>query len=350
MKTILSKLGIALAGVLSLIVTTTHADTFGTGPNDFTIDFVNIGNAGNTDDTGAGGGSYSSPYGGVPYAYRMGTYEISQDAITKATAGGLLNVTAGAWAGNQPAANMTWFEAAAFVNWLNQQHYSNASFKAYNLDPTNTTLTLWSSADAWTLGGENLYRHKDAYYFLPSENEWYKAAYHKNDGVTANYWDYATGSNAIPDGIDFSGDTAFDAVFDDGFEQVAPNDVTTVGLTSPYGTFGQNGNVYELTETALDGINDLAPELRTRRGGNWVRGETNLRSSTRVDADPPNAGDTLGLRVASVVPESSSTVLMCSAGLLALARRRRCAALWTVSGAAGAKANSLQSMAPIFRA
>jgi hypothetical protein len=45
-----------------------------------------------------------------------------------------------------------------------------------------TALTLWSSAQAWQVGGQNLYRHKDAYYFLPSEDEWYKAAFHKNDG------------------------------------------------------------------------------------------------------------------------------------------------------------------------
>jgi len=50
-------------------------------------------------------------------------------------------------------------------------------------------------------GGENLYRHKDAYYFLPSENEWSKAAYHQNDGVTANYRDYATGNNTIPTAV-----------------------------------------------------------------------------------------------------------------------------------------------------
>lgn len=29
----------------------------------------------------------------------------------------------------------------------------------------------------------NLYRHKKAVYFLPSDDEWDKAAYHKNDGV-----------------------------------------------------------------------------------------------------------------------------------------------------------------------
>jgi hypothetical protein len=71
MKTPPSKLGITLAGALALTVTTTHADNFGTTGNEFTIDFVNIGNAGNADDTG-GSGIYSSPYGGVSYAYRIG--------------------------------------------------------------------------------------------------------------------------------------------------------------------------------------------------------------------------------------------------------------------------------------
>src|SRR4029079_10966402 len=121
-----------------------------------------------------------------------------QDWITKATADGLLNVTADAWSGMQPAANMTWYEAAAFVNWLNT---STGHQAAYQLNANATALTLWSSAQAWQAGGENLYRHKDAYYFLPSEDEWYKAAYHKSDGLTANYWDYATGSNSIPTAV-----------------------------------------------------------------------------------------------------------------------------------------------------
>ena len=88
-----------------------QAETFGTNGNEFTIDFVNIGNTGNAADT--------TTYGAVPYEYRVGTYEITQNAITKATASGMSNVTAGAWSGNQPAANITWYEAAAFVNWLN---------------------------------------------------------------------------------------------------------------------------------------------------------------------------------------------------------------------------------------
>lgn len=77
---------------MALSVLSSRADTFGSGANIFTVDFVNSGNA---DDAGAGGGSSFAPYGGVSYAFRMATYEISQDSITKATASGLVNVTTG---------------------------------------------------------------------------------------------------------------------------------------------------------------------------------------------------------------------------------------------------------------
>jgi formylglycine-generating enzyme len=41
-------------------------------------------------------------------------------------------------------------------------------------------------------------RNADAKFWIPTENEWYKAAYHKNDGVTGNYWDYPTRSDSVP--------------------------------------------------------------------------------------------------------------------------------------------------------
>ena len=330
MKTKTTKLGIVLAGVLAFTLTfaltTARGDTFGSGGNAFTIDFVDIGNAGNADDAGAGGGSYSTPYGGVSYGYRMGTYEISQDAIEKATAGGLASVTAGAHTGNEPAARMTWFEAAAFVNWLNDQR--TPGLKAYNLTGV-TSLTPWASVDAWQAGGENLFRHKDAYYFLPSEDEWYKAAYHQNTGVNADYWDYATGSNTIPTQALTDGTTPFTAIFD-GVEAGTPADPADVNLAgglSAYGTMGQNGNVFEWAESALDGINNSSSENREIRGGYWLSfEESNLRSSNRDYGTPTASYTNIGFRVASV-PEPTSTVLMCSAGLLAIARRRRRAAL-----------------------
>jgi len=310
------KFALGLSAAVLLLVASAHADTFGIGLNTFTIDFVNIGNAGNADDAGAGagGGIYSSPYGGVSYEYRMGTYEISQDAITKATAGGLLNVTAGPWTGSQPAAQMTWYEAAAFVNWLNT---STGHQAAYQLDGTNTALTLWSSVDAWQLGGENLYRHKDAYYFLPSEDEWYKAAYHKNDGVTANYWDYATGSNSVPSAV-ASGTGAGTAVYNS--VTASPATVTNNGGLSAYGTMGQNGNVWEWQESAVDGINNSSSEDRAIRGGGWIFTEFHLRSSSRGYDVPVLSDGDVGFRVASV-PEPSSAVLVLGSGLVLLFRR-----------------------------
>ena len=97
-------------------------DTFGSGENAFTIGFVEVGNPGNADDAGAGGGIYSSPYGGVSYTYRIGMFEISEDAITKAIASGLEGVEAGFRTGNKPATFMMWYEAAAFVNWLKYKY------------------------------------------------------------------------------------------------------------------------------------------------------------------------------------------------------------------------------------
>ena len=325
-KTSRSILTASAAILCALTVTSAFADTFGSGGNAFTIDFVNIGNAGNADDAGAGGGIYSGPYGGVNYAYRMGTFEISQDQITKATAGGLASVVAGAHTGNEPAAFMTWFEAAAFVNWLNDQQTQGR--RAYNLTGVSS-LTPWASVDAWQAGGENLYRHKDAYYFLPSEDEWYKAGYHKNDGVTANYWDYATGSNSAPTQEVAGGTTAGSAVYD-GSEPGSPGapvDVNLAGGLSPYGTMGQNGNVREWIEGAFDGSNNSSSELRASRGGYWSNTEGDLRSSYRTFGEAPEGDSSrLGFRVASVPEPSVTIALLLGGGALLSLRRCRIAA------------------------
>ena len=310
---------------LLLSVSSAHADTFGSGGNAFTIDFVDIGNAGNADDRAQDNfndtpgdpndDEYASPYGGVSYGYRMGVTEVPQDWITKATNLGLTNVTAGAHTGAEPAANITWYEAAAFVNFLNT---STGHQAAYQINAGVTALTLWSSAQAWQLDGENLYRHKDAFYFLPSEDEWYKSAYHKNDGVTANYWDYATGSNSIPTAV-ASGTGAGTAVYN---EQSAPTAVDNDGGLSAYGTRGQSGNVFEWNESAFDGLNDFSGEGRAVRGGTWYDSELFLSPSVRGSFTAAFEDFYVGFRVASV-PEPSCAMLMIGSGLMLLARRHR---------------------------
>ena len=277
------------------------------------IDWVTVGDPGNAADT--------TGYGAVPYEYRIGKYEISQDQISKATASGLANVTAGAWSGNQPAANMNWYEAAAFVNWLNT---STGKTAAYDLawDGSAWSMNLWSSGQAWTAGGENLYRNKDAFYFLPSENEWYKAAYFYR--LSSYYSDYP-GSSFAPTAV-AGGTEPYTAVYD-GVGSAAI--VDSAGGLSAYGTMGQAGNVWEWNETAFDGSNSSASEERAFRGGHYGSTEFVLRSSVRERYDPTFQLSDLGFRVASIpapsIPEPSTyaLLLMTGAGVLWWARRGR---------------------------
>ena len=303
------------AAVTLSIQPSAQADTFGTSGNEFTIDFVDIGHAGNAADT--------TTYGAVPYEYRVGKYEISQDTITKATASGMANVTAGSWTGNQPAAYISWYEAAAFVNFLNTDSGKTA---AYDLTINNGiwSMALWSSEQAWTAGGTNLYRNKDAYYFLPSENEWYKAAYYNAAGT--NYFLYPTASSSVPTAV-ASGTDAGSAVYNNVAS--VPAIVASAGGLSPYGTMGQGGNVLEWSESAFDGTNSSSSESRAIRGGDWQDPELYLRSSSRnLSGIPTSVSNIMGFRVASVpslsIPEPSTyALLLLGAGAIYFWKRRK---------------------------
>ena len=310
----LSVVAVLFAAFALITQPSARADAFGTSGNEFTIDFVDIGNAGNPADT--------TTYGAVPYEYRVGKYEISEDAITKATASGMANVTAGPWTGSQPAGKINWYQAAAFVNWLNT---STGKTAAYDLSfiEDSWSMTLQSSANAWTAGGTNLYRNKDAYYFLPSENEWYKAAYFNPSGTS--YFEYPTGSSTAPTPV-ASGTNAGTAVYYGG-DITNPAAVTFAGGLSPYGTMGQGGNVWEWNESAFDGTNSSSSENRTFRGGNWLFNESfSLLSSSRYGVNPETRGDlgNVGFRVASLPePSTYALLLMAGAGALWMTRIRR---------------------------
>ena len=302
---------VLFTALILIIQPCAQADTFGTSGNEFTIDFVSIGNTDNAAD--------ATSYGAVPYEYRAGKYEITQDAITKATASGMANVTAGPWSGSQPAANIDWYEAAAFVNFLNT---SSGKTAAYDLSWSGTdwSMALWSSEQAWTAGGTNLYRNKNAFYFLPSENEWYKAAYYNPAG--SNYFLYPTASSSVPTAV-ASGTNAGSAVYNNAAS--VPAVVDSAGGLSPYGTMGQGGNVWELNESAYAGTNSSPSEVRALRGGDWTYTEFFLRSSSsRVDfVAPSQAVDFVGFRVASVPePSTYALLLMTGAGWLLWRRRK----------------------------
>jgi len=300
------KHALLLAVAMLAPLTKVAADSFGSGTNAFDLEFAAIGDAGNA----SGGGGYGS----VLYDYRVSVHEVSEDVLQRAVNGGLSGVTAGAWSGNQPSAFVDWFEAAAFVNFLNTDR---GFAPAYDLawDGESWTMNLWSSADAWQLGGENLYRHKDTFYFLPSENEWFKAAYYQGGGTNAAYWDYPTQANTAPGAV-ASGTTAGTAVYD-GQSEPAP--VLFSGGLSAYGHRGLGGNVAEWTESAWDGLNNSVSEDRTVRGGDWFGGAEALASSSRDINAPLYESDFIGFRVASV-PEPRAVTLVLLAGLGAAIR------------------------------
>src|SRR3954467_12978891 len=102
-----------------------RADTFGSGANSFDIDFVTVGNPGNPADANP------NPAGAVPYVYRIGKYEISEQMIDKANALGALGTTKDTRGPDYPATSVTWYEAAKFVNWLDS---SSGSVPAYKFD------------------------------------------------------------------------------------------------------------------------------------------------------------------------------------------------------------------------
>ncbi len=288
-------------GSAALAGRATAADsvTFGTGGNQFVIDFVDIGNANNADDTTGA----PNPAGKVEYDYRIGKHEISQEMITKANAEGGLGITladltaTGGNGADRPATGISWFEAATFVNWLNTSQGFNA---AYKFDAVGGTFALWESGDAG-YNASNRYRNSLAVYYLPSMDEWYKAAYY--DPNTGTYYNYATGSDTAPAQVT-GGTTAGTAVYGQA-NATGPADITNAGGLSPYGTMAQNGNVWEWEETAFDLVNDTTGEIRGRRGGPWINNGPNLLSSARNGVTNPGGGGIhSGFRVAgvSVIP------------------------------------------------
>jgi formylglycine-generating enzyme required for sulfatase activity len=293
-------------------VAPTLADTFGSGAETFEIEFVKIGSPGNPPDT------TDRPVtdGAVPYRYRIGKYEISEQMIDKANAesaaaGRPLNIAHDGRGADMPATSITWFEAARFVNWLNT---SKGYTAAYKFD-AGGNFQLWEPGDPG-YNSANLYRNRRARYFLPSINEWHKAAYY--DPAANTYYDYPTGSDSVPDGIDVVSDPIFDAVFTDGASNPGPNDITDVGVFSRFDTAGQGGNVVEWGETAFDRLNDVADDQRSARGGAWVSGHTVLAAWTSgIGTSPHFESPAVGFRVASDIPEPS-TILLFGAGFVGL--------------------------------
>ena len=322
MKNNLLIVSLLLAAVCQTSRSQTITEWFGgvSDVNRFSIEFVQVGSPGNAADTTG----IPNPAGYVPYLYNIGKYEVSREVITKVNEASGLNITLADMSAynsngqNKPAAGLSWYEAALFVNYLNISQGYNAAYKFGGAPVSGNPygFQLWNTADVG-FQANNPFRNSLAKYVIPSADEWYKAAYGSPGG---DWFDYSTGSNSLPDPVS-NGTNPGSSVYGG---QSGLADISDAGGLSPYGTMAQGGNVWEWTETNNDQSNDSIEEFRMRKGGGWHNPNDTL-ASTWFDSgvNPDREHDLIGLRVAMVPEPSALSLLAVGLGGLAILRRRR---------------------------
>jgi len=283
-----------------------------------TMSWSTVGNAGNAADPNTG-------FGSVAYEYRIGTYEVTNaqyaaflNAVAGSDPNGLYNTNMGSNArggitrsglpgsftysvranmGDKPVNLVSWYDAARMSNWMTNGQGSGG---------TESGVYTFTGATSISAITRDLSNPKQV--FIPTEDEWYKAAYHQpaaQGGDADDYWLYATMSNSVPT---VAAATATGDIVNPGPNVVnyqsgaiwngQNGNVTTVGSvgnTTFYGAFDMNGNLWEWNET-------LIGSFRGFRGGPYNSDEEALRPSFRGDFNPTGEFVSFGFRLASPVP------------------------------------------------
>lgn len=310
-----------------------------------TIETVTVGDAGNASDV--------TGFGAVPYEFLIGKYEVTISQYTTflnavaavepaeylvslwnplmatdLNVAGVSRIGSGTLgdpysyqvvgSGNRPIAYVSWFDAARFANWVNNGATDGSSTEegAYYLNGKTS--------------GDAVSRSADATWWIPTENEWYKAAYYKGGTTDAGYWSYPTQSDIAPSNeiggaanqANYAPDGSYSVTQSSSYSPLQ-NYLTDVGVysgsSSSYGTFDQGGNLYEWND--LDGSEGLERGLR---GGDWSYDERGPRSTGRSSVDTPDGGgNIIGFRVAAVPEPSTYALLVIGAAVCAFAIKRR---------------------------
>jgi len=290
-----------------------------------TIPTVTVGDPGNLPDL-----RYSTTgFGSVAYAFRIGKWEVTNSqyaeflnsvaasdtfflydanmassphgGIIRSGSSGSFTYAVKVGMENKPVNYINWYDAIRFANWLhNGQGAGDTESGAYTLLGGTPTP---SNANSIT-------RNPGAKWWLPSEDEWYKAAYF--DPITRVYYDYPTGTDSLPTATSPPGGT------NSANYAGSVGSVTNVGAyassVSPYGTSDQAGNVWEWNDTQL-----YPPASRGVRGGGWDSALLLpfFRGNERIGITP----HAIGFRVATLVPEPGTLPLAWLACIGLLVRR-----------------------------
>ena len=276
-------------------------------------------------------------FGSVGYVYEIGTNEVTNQAyaqflnvMAQSDPLGLYNPAMGSGSGGiartgspgsyvytpiagraqRPVNFVSLYDAMRFANWL------SSGGSDYEGDETEDGVYTLLGGTPIPSNGATVTRNAipvrhDSVYFVPSEDEWYKAAYY--DGATASYFDHPASSDLEPV---CGAPTASPNRANCDFQPDVTNVGAYPGSASPSGTFDQAGNVWEWTETIVS-----AP-YRGIRGGSFDVPASGSAASTRVAFPPDVEIASLGFRVA---PEPGRGALFAAGGALlaGLQHRRR---------------------------
>jgi formylglycine-generating enzyme required for sulfatase activity len=257
--------------------------------------YMTIGEAGNTADT--------SGYGAVNYEYKISDHEVT---IAEFNASGAGDGDEGYWNDgtrtvgvNAPAVNISWYEAVKYCNWLTS---GDVYLGAYTHDGGGAFTGIDRAAAIATHG---------TVYVLPTEDEWYKAAYWT--GNESDPWSlYANGTDTTPTWGTTNGWNYYN-----GEDYAYGGDAWPVGYGAQEqnGTYDMMGNVWEWTETMYDA------SRRVGRGGGYGSNSTEMNSSVRGKTYPYSEGNNSGFRVV-MIPEPSTMLLFGLGGIGAFLLRR----------------------------
>jgi formylglycine-generating enzyme required for sulfatase activity len=200
---------------------------------------------------------------------------------------------------NMPVNGVSFWSATRFSNWLHNgkptgaQNDETTEDGAYTLTPT-------------AIANNMVTRNVDAKFFVPNEDEWYKAAYYKGGGTQAGYWTYPVESTPEnwphpPGGVMMICSTPTTAP-STGNCAWKISDFSAVGsypsAPSASGTFDQGGNAWEWSEAII------ADENRTLRGGSFVSPASGIGTQIRHRELPSLQAGYVGFRIASLAPVS----------------------------------------------
>ena len=322
------------------------------------IEWVRVANPGNAADT-TGYGDVASTFDIMKYEFTNTQYVQFLNAIdpqgtnpqsvwdaqmNSSNQGGISQVLGNALGSryvvktnfaDKPVNFLSAFSVARVANWLqNGSPVSPATTNSSGTAPQNTGAYAIGTGTSGNLPAKSA----GAVYWIPLENEWYKAAYYNptlNSG-TGGYTAYGNGFSTTPGsvtasvtGVGTAGGTGNFANYNrtanwNGTIAGAPTSVGTNGAASYYGAFDMSGNTIEFN--TLTGVASSNVGLR---GGSFASNTAAaISSSNRAGAVPTTDIDNeYGFRLVTV-PEPKSLALLATGGVAfaaGLLRRRRIA-------------------------